>query len=162
MMNKTPDEASACTQSLRTLSLAGALQMAQATLAHARQAGMLPLAVAVLDVRGTLKAFLAEDGCSLYRQQIAQGKALGALGMGFGGQELERRAALMPLFMNAVQALSEGNLVPVPGGVLVRDAQGALLGAIGVSGELSSKDEQCAVAGVEATGLVADCGAARP
>lgn len=162
MINNEHENGSDSTLVMRSLSLAGALQMAQATLAHARQAGMLPLAVAVLDARGTLKAFLAEDGCSLYRQQIAQGKALGALGMGFGGRELERRAGLMPLFMNAVQTLSDGNLVPVPGGVLVRDAQGALLGAIGVSGELSSKDEQCAVAGVIAAQLVPDCGAAVP
>jgi uncharacterized protein GlcG (DUF336 family) len=147
------------THTLTSISLECASQIAQSTLAHARQAGMLPLAVAVFDVRGTLKAYLAEDGTSLYRQEIAQGKALGALGMGFGGQELERRAGLMPLFMNAVQALTGGNLVPVQGGVLVRDAQGELLGAVGVSGELSSKDEQCAVAGIASVGLVADCGA---
>lgn len=150
------------TQTLTSINLACASQIAQATLAHARQSNMLPLAVAVLDVRGTLKAYLAEDGTSLYRQEIAQGKALGALGMGFGGQELERRAGLMPLFMNAVQALSGGNLVPVQGGVLVRDAQGELLGAVGVSGELSSKDEQAAVAGIASVGLVADCGAPKP
>jgi uncharacterized protein GlcG (DUF336 family) len=143
---------------LRSLGLADADRIAHATLAHARQAGMLPLAVAVLDVRGTLKAFLAEDGTSLYRQQIAQGKALGALGMGFGGRELQRRAQRMPLFMNAVQALSDGNLVPVQGGVLVRDADGQVVGAVGVSGETSDRDERCAVAGIEAAGYVADCG----
>ena len=150
------------TQSLHSLNLDAARRIAEATLAHARAQQMLPLAVAVFDVRGTLKAFLAEDGTSLYRQQIAEGKALGALGMGFGGRELERRAALMPLFMNAVQALSGGHLVPVAGGVLVRDAQGALLGAVGVSGELSAKDEEAALAGVAAVGLVADTGAPQP
>jgi len=150
------------TQTLHSISLECAQRMAEATLAHGRQAGMLPLAVAVLDVRGALKAFLAEDGTSLYRFDIARGKALGALGMGFGGQELERRAGLLPSFMSAVQALSGGNLVPVQGGVLVRDERGELLGAIGVSGELSSKDEQCAVAGITSVGLVADCGAPRP
>lgn len=143
---------------LYSLSLAEADRIAHAALSHAREAGMLPLAVAVLDIRGTLKAYLADDGTSLYRQQIAQGKALGALGMGFGGRELERRAQNMPLFMNAVQALTGGHLVPVQGGVLVRDAEGHLLGAVGVSGELSSRDEQCAVAGIEATGYLADCG----
>ncbi len=147
------------TQTFTSIALDGATRIAQATLAYARQAHMLPLAVAVLDARGVLKAYQAEDGTSLYRQEIAQGKALGALGMGFGGQELERRANAAPMFMSAVQALSGGNLVPVQGGVLIRDGQGELLGAVGVSGELSSKDEECAIAGIESVGLMADCGA---
>ena len=150
------------THSFPSIALEGALQIAQATLAQGRAAGMLPLAVAVLDPRGTLKAFLAEEGTSLYRFQIARGKALGALGMGFGGQELEKRYGHVPGFIQAVQGLSEGNLVPVRGGVLIRDAQGKLLGAVGVSGETSANDEICAVAGIESAGLVPDCGGPKP
>lgn len=144
---------------LQTLTLACAQQIITAALAHARSAGMLPLAVTVLDVRGALKAFGAEEGTSLYRFEISRGKAQGALGMGFGGREVERRWGLVPGFIGAVGMLSEGNLVPVPGGVLVRDAQGTLLGAVGISGETSINDEIAAVAGVQAVGLVADTGA---
>ena len=93
---------------------------------------------------------------------IPRGKALGALGMGFGGQELEKRYGAVPGFIQAVQGLSEGNLVPVRGGVLIRDAQGQLLGAVGVSGETSANDEICAVAGIESTGLTPDCGGPKP
>jgi uncharacterized protein GlcG (DUF336 family) len=82
--------------------------------------------------------------------------------MGFGGQELEKRYGAVPGFIQAVQGLSEGNLVPVRGGVLIRDAQGQLLGAVGVSGETSANDEICAVAGIESTGLVPDCGGPKP
>jgi uncharacterized protein GlcG (DUF336 family) len=149
------------TRTLQTLTLEGAQQIAAGALRHARAAGMAPLAVAVLDIRGALKAYAAEDGTSLYRFEIARGKALGALGMGFGGQEVERRFGVMPGFVQAVQALSGGNLVPVRGGVLVRDAQGELLGAVGISGEASANDELAAIAGVQAAGLVADDGAPR-
>ena len=149
------------THSLSSITLECAQRIAQASLAHARDQSMLPLGVAILDVRGVLKAYLAEDGTSLYRPEIAQGKALGALGMGFGGQELERRSRHAPMFMSAVQALSRGNLVPVQGGVLIRDAQGQLLGAVGISGETSANDEACATAGIESVGLIADCGASK-
>lgn len=150
------------TYTLSSVTLDAALRIAQATLVKGRQAGMLPLAVAVLDPRGTVKAFLAEEGTSLYRFEIARGKALGALGMGFGGQELEKRYGHVPGFIQAVQGLSEGNLVPVRGGVLVRDAQGQLLGAVGVSGETSAHDEIAAVAGIESVGLTPDCGGPKP
>jgi len=147
------------TVALQTLSLECAQQIVTAALAHARTASMEPLAVTVLDVRGALKAYAAEDGTSLYRFEISRGKAQGALGMGFGGQEIERRYGLVPGFISAVGMLSEGNLVPVRGGVLVRDAQGQLLGAVGISGETSPNDELAAVAGIQAVGLVADTGA---
>ena len=150
------------TYTLSSVTLDAALRIAQATLVKGRQAGMLPLAVAVLDPRGTVKAFLAEEGTSLYRFQIARGKALGALGMGFGGQELEKRYGHVPGFIQAVQGLSEGNLVPVRGGVLIRDAQGQLLGAVGVSGETSAHDEIAAVSGIESVGLTPDCGGPKP
>jgi len=150
------------TYSMSSITLGAALRIAQATLAKGRQAGMLPLAVAVLDPRGTVKAFLAEEGTSLYRFDIARGKALGALGMGFGGQELEKRYGHVPGFIQAVQGLSEGNLVPVRGGVLIRDAQGQLLGAVGVSGETAFNDEICAAAGVESVDLTPDCGGPTP
>ena len=102
----------------------------------------------MLDGAGRLKAALREDGASLAREDIAWGKANGCLAMGLAGRELARRAQAMPGFMNALSDLTGGRAVPVPGGVLVKDAQGAVLGAVGVSGDASDKDEACALAGV--------------
>jgi uncharacterized protein GlcG (DUF336 family) len=78
--------------------------------------------------------------------------------MGFGGRELQRRAAKAPAFFGALSDMSGGRMVPVPGGVLIRDAGGALLGSVGISGDVSEKDEDCAVHGIKAAGLVADTG----
>ena len=128
------------------------------TLAEGRRLGLAPLTVVVLDQAAQLKGMLREDGCSLLRPGIAQGKANAALALGFGGRELARRAQNMPAFMNALSDLTGGSAVPVPGGVLLRDAAGKILGAVGVSGDLSDKDEAAAVAGIKAAGLVPDTG----
>jgi len=140
------------------LTLSAATRIAEITLAKGRELGLAPLTVVVLDQAAQPKALLREDGASLLRPEIAMGKAFGAMALGFGGRELARRAAKMPGFMNAFSDLCGGRAVPVPGGVLVRDAGGAVLGAVGVSGDASDKDEICAVAGIEAAGLVADTG----
>jgi uncharacterized protein GlcG (DUF336 family) len=144
--------------SIQTVSLKSALTIAQKTLECARSERMNPLAVVVLDVRGVVKAYLAEDGTSLLRFQIASGKAAGALGLGFGGRELERRGAAGPLFINAIQAMTDGKMVPVRGGVLIRNQQGEVVGSVGVSGDTSANDEICAVKGIQSAGLVADHG----
>lgn len=128
------------------------------TLAEGRRLGLAPLTVVVLDQAAQLKGMLREDGCSLLRPGIAQGKANAALALGFGGRELARRALNMPAFMNALSDLTGGSAVPVPGGVLLRDSAGKVLGAVGVSGDLSEKDEAAAVAGIKAAGLVPDTG----
>jgi uncharacterized protein GlcG (DUF336 family) len=141
-----------------TITLAAASEIAQATLAHARAQKMKPLAVAVLDPRGALKAYLADDGTSLLRLDIAFGKAWGTLGMGFGGRELARRSAKAPSFMNALMAASDGRIVPAQGGLLIRNAAGMIVGAIGVTGDTSENDEVCAIAGIEKVGLVPDTG----
>jgi uncharacterized protein GlcG (DUF336 family) len=78
--------------------------------------------------------------------------------MGFGGRELQRRAAAGPMFMQALYDASNGRMVPVPGGVLVRDAGGAIIGAVGISGDTSENDEVCAVHGIKSAGLVPDTG----
>ena len=140
------------------LTLSAATRIAEVTLAKGRELGLAPLTVVVLDQAAQPKALLREDGASLLRPEIAMGKAFGAMALGFGGRELARRAAKMPGFMNAFSDLCGGRAVPVPGGVLVRDAAGTVLGAVGVSGDASDKDELCAVAGIEAAGLIADTG----
>jgi uncharacterized protein GlcG (DUF336 family) len=140
------------------LTLGMALDMAQVALQQGRALGFAPLAVAVLDAGGHLKALLREDGASHLRPQIAQAKARGVLGMGFGGRELQRRAALAPQFYAALGALTHGDLVPVPGGVLVRDGAGLIVGAVGISGDASENDEVCAVHAIQHVGLSADTG----
>ncbi|MCR0985517.1 GlcG/HbpS family heme-binding protein [Roseomonas populi] len=140
------------------ITLRQAQKIATAALAEGRRLELAPLTVVVLDAAGQLKAMLKEDGCSLMRPAIAHGKAFGAMGLGFGGRELARRAQAMQGFMNAFSDLAGGSAVPVPGGVLVRAANGNILGAVGISGDASDKDEAAAVAAIEAAGLTADTG----
>ncbi|MBE9606452.1 heme-binding protein [Acetobacteraceae bacterium H6797] len=140
------------------LTLAQAERITDAAIAKGREIGLLPLTVVVLDAGGHVKVTKREDGASLLRPEIAHGKAYGALAMGLGGRELARRSQSMPGFMNALSDLAAGAAVPVPGGVLVRDAAGALLGAVGISGDVSVQDEVAALAGIEAAGLFADTG----
>ncbi len=142
-----------------TLTLQQALNIAQSTLAGGEKKGFLPLAVAVLDTAGQPLAILRDERTSLHRADIAIGKAAGCLAMGFGGRELAKRAAAMPQFIGAVGSIFPKGLVPVPGGVLIRDASGLLLGAVGVSGDTSDNDEVAALAGIASVSLVADTGA---
>ena len=140
------------------LTLTQAETIIAAARAKGRELGLLPLTVVVLDAGGQVKAMAREDGSSLLRPEIALGKAFGALAMGLGGRELARRSQAMPGFMNALSDLAGGRAVPVPGGVLVCDAAGVILGAVGISGDLSAQDEIAALAGIAAAGLVADTG----
>jgi uncharacterized protein GlcG (DUF336 family) len=117
-----------------------------------------PLVVTVLDARGCVKISAAQDGTSLLRSEIAHGKAYGALAMGMGSRALFQRAQEQAYFVSAVNALAQGRMVPVPGGVLILDDNGTLLGAVGVSGDTSDNDEICALAGIEAAGLKANAG----
>ncbi|MFZ9678798.1 MAG: GlcG/HbpS family heme-binding protein [Quisquiliibacterium sp.] len=141
-----------------SISLQQAVLIAEKSLERGRELGFEPLTVVVLDDGGQVKVILRDDGCSLLRPEIATGKAAGALNMGFGGRELARRAAKMPMFFTALNAMSDGRMVTVPGGVLMRDAQGVVVGAVGISGDVSENDEICAVAGIKAAGLVPDTG----
>ena len=141
------------------ISLAAARTIVVRALAHARSSDFPPMTVAVLDAAGRLVAFAGEDGSSLLRERIARGKAHGALNMGVGSRSLAARAASDPAFVNSLVSLAEGNLVPVPGGVLIRDDNDAVIGAVGVSGHLPDDDEACAVHGITACGLRADPGA---
>ena len=141
------------------LTLAQAQAILSAALAHADKAGFKPLAIAVLDARGAQKAFIAQDGTSLKRGEIAIGKAHGAVALGVGSRALHKMAMERPYFVDAARDAAGGSLVPVPGGVLARDAAGAVVGAVGISGDTSENDEAAAVAGIIAAGLSADTGA---
>ncbi len=140
------------------LSLDHARTILDAALKTGTEKGFKPLAVVVLDARGALKAFAAQDGTSLKRGEIARGKADGALAMGLGSRALAKMAAERPAFVAAATHAVGGSLIPVPGGVLILEG-GAVVGAVGISGDLSDNDEICAVAGVEAAGLKAETGA---
>ena len=135
-----------------------ASQITDAALAHARQQGMPPMTVSVLDCAGRLVTMKREDGSSLMRPEIAQAKAWGALAMGMGSRGLAERAAGFPAFIASMTTLAGGNLVPVPGGVLLRDREGVLLGAVGVSGANPDQDEACALEAIAAAELVAQTG----
>lgn len=136
------------------LTLDQARRIVDVALERGRQSGLAPLAVAVLDAGGHLKAFGREDGAGIIRPQIAIGKAWGALGMGMGTRAL---AGKSPEFLGALAAMSDGKVVPSPGGVLILSGD-RLIGAVGVTGDTGSNDETCAVAGIEAAGLEADAG----
>jgi uncharacterized protein GlcG (DUF336 family) len=139
------------------------LQIAQtitsAALKTARDKTFKPLSIVVYDARGALKALLSEDGTSLKRAEIAMGKAYGALALGVGSRALHKMATDRPYFVAAATHAVGGQLVPVPGGVLIKNAQGQILGSVGVSGDTSDNDEIAAAAGIEAAGLVFDAGA---
>ena len=144
------------------LTLAQAAAIVDTALATARDMKLAPMTVAVLDPGGHLVALKREDGSGILRVEIATGKAWGALGIGAGSRVLADRVASGPAgaaFVGAAAAASGGRLVPVAGGVLIRTEGGEILGAVGVSGDLSDKDEACAVAGIGAAGLTPDTGA---
>ena len=141
-----------------SVSLAQASTIVDVTLKKGREINLAPLSVAVLDAGGHLVAFKREDKSGILRFDIAFGKAWGALGMGFGSRTLAVRAAKTPQFFTMLAAASDGRIVTNPAGVLIRDADGNIIGACGVSGDTSDNDEICAVAGIEAAGLKADPG----
>lgn len=121
-------------------------------------AGMKPLSVSVLDAGGHVKAFQRQDGASMLRFEIASGKAYGALAVGVGSRWLNNQAAERPHFLEGLSNVSGGKIVAVPGGVLIKDANGEILGAVGITGDSSDNDEIAAVAGIEAAGFAADAG----
>jgi len=137
------------------LTLQQANQIINHAIAIARELNMNPLTVVVLDSSGHLKALQREDGASMIRQQIATAKAWGAVNMGVSSRGLETVAQQRPDFMNALITIADGKIMPVPGGVLIRDADNQLLGAVGISGDKSDQDERCAIAGIEAVGFFA-------
>jgi len=139
------------------LTLKQANALINATHSMARQLNLPPVAVAVLDTGGHLKALQREDGVSFLRVRISQAKAWGALGLAADSRQIAERYEQDELqrgFINALNAMSGGGLIPLPGGVLIRDKSGQILGAVGVAGAASDKDEACALAGIEAIGLI--------
>jgi uncharacterized protein GlcG (DUF336 family) len=138
-----------------TITLKQAQTITEACLAKGREMELKPLSVVILDGRGALVAAASEDGCSRLRAKIAHGKANAAIGLGMGTRALMNRAEQQAYFIQAVNGVFGGDMVPVPGGVLIQDADGALLGAVGISGDTSDNDEAAAIAAIAAAGLTA-------
>jgi uncharacterized protein GlcG (DUF336 family) len=138
-----------------SLPLAAAGKIIDGALAAGEAARMLPLTVVVLDTGGHAIALKRQDGSGILRVDIATGKAWGALGMGIPSRAIGDRLGQRPAFQGALVGASQGRFVPVPGGVLVLDGEGKVIGAVGISGDTSDKDEYCAIQGIKAAGLAA-------
>lgn len=136
-----------------SLSLQVANAIVQQALQLRRQHGLLPLAVMVLDAGGNVVSFQREDGCGVLRHDIALGTAWAALGMGMATRQIRDRLNSRPTFLAALAAASQGRFIATPGGVLILDGQGQAIGAVGISGDASDKDEYCAIEAIRAAGL---------
>ncbi|MBB3396016.1 heme-binding protein [Rhizobium sp. BK060] len=141
------------------LALKDAQEIASAALTYATSRQLMPLSVVVLDQRGVLKVAGTQDGASLARPDIALAKANGALSMGMGSRDLAKAAINAPHFIQSLSTTIRGGIVPHLGGVLIRNADGQLLGAVGISGDRGDRDEAAAIHGVQTAGFVADAGA---
>lgn len=135
------------------ITLAQAQHIISAALAKARESGYKPMGIAVLDAGGNLKAFAREDGASMFRFEIAQGKAWGAVGMGVSSRTLGQRAKDNPNFFVSLAASAHGRFLPQTGALLIKDAADNVLGAVGASGGAGDEDELICQAGIDAAGL---------
>ncbi len=136
------------------ISLSRARTIIRKTMAHGAEAGMKPLSVVVLDAGGHVIAFERADASAPGRFAIAEGKAHGAVMLGMPGSAQKARAEEQAYFMAAVNGAFGGRVIPVPGGILVHDRRGRVIGAVGVTGDTSDNDAAAGVAGIEAAGLV--------
>ena len=137
------------------LTLAQANRIVEVAFATARAANIKPLAVAVLDDAGHVKSLQREDNASMFRNDVALGKAWAAVGMGASSRTLLARAKENPQFFGALAATAQGKFLPQTGAVLIKDAAGNILGAAGASGGSGDEDEAVCIAGIEAAGLIA-------
>ena len=140
------------------LTLEQANKIIEAAHTEGKARKLAALTIVVLDAGGHIKALSRADGASFMRPQIAIAKAWGAIGVGVSSRKLGDMGEERPMFMNALINISNQRLLPVPGGVLIRDQQNDLLGSVGITGDLSDQDEHCAIVGIQAAGLIADAG----
>ena len=135
------------------LSLNVANNIIDSAIESGREKNLLPLTIVILDSGGKIIVSKSEDGSSNMRFEIAYGKAWGALGLGISSRLIADKMSSRPNFLNALAAVSKGKFIPVPGGVLIEDAEGFTIGAVGISGDASEKDEYCAINAVKKSGL---------
>ena len=140
---------------MSVLTLKKANQIINGALASARHLNLAPLTVVVLDENGFVKAMQREDGATNLKKDIAMAKAWGAVNMGMSSRSLAVVAEQRPAFMNALVNIAEGKVMPVPGGVLIRNEDNRIIGSVGISGDVSDQDERSAVAGIKEAGFIA-------
>ncbi|MEL7137728.1 MAG: heme-binding protein [Pseudomonadota bacterium] len=141
------------------ITLEKAREIIRGTLDKGHEMGLKPLSVVILDAGGNVKAFEREDGASNLRFNMAYAKAYGCIGVGLGGRAMMNRAESQAYFMNSLTAAFGGNVLPVPGGILLRDGEGGpIVGAVGITGDTSDNDEAAGLAAISAAGLVGDGG----
>ena len=140
---------------MSVLTLKKANQIINGALATARHLNLAPLTVVVLDENGFVKAMQVEDGATNLKKDIAMAKAWGAVNMGMSSRSLAVVAEQRPAFMNALVDIAEGKVMPVPGGVLIRNEDNHIIGSVGISGDVSDQDERSAVAGIKEAGFIA-------
>lgn len=145
-----------------SLPMAAAVRMIETALAEARAHDMLPMSVVVLNVGGQIIASQSEDGSGVIRFEVALGKAYGALGMGISSRLIRDRLAARPVFQSTLGSAAGGKFIPVPGGVLVEDQEGYTIGAVGISGDTSEKDEYCAITAIQTAGFASEPSAVDP
>ena len=144
---------------MSNISLEQSQIISTAALKKGAELGLKPLCVTVLDSRASLRLCVNQDGTSIDRHRIAHGKANAALSLGMGSRAIGARAEVQAYFVDAVGRMTNGDFTPVPGGVLIKDKTGAVIGAVGISGDTSDNDELAAVAGIQAANLTAETGA---
>ncbi len=140
---------------MSVLTLKKANQIINGALATARHLNLAPLTVVVLDENGFVKAMQREDGATNLKKDIAMAKAWGAVNMGMSSRSLAVVAEQRPAFMNALVDIAGGKVMPVPGGVLIRNEDNRIIGSVGISGDVSDQDERSAVAGIKEAGFIA-------
>ena len=143
---------------MNNIELNDAIKIAEAAIQKSKEKNLKPISVVVLDVRGSMRVCLNQDGTSINRHKIAHGKANAALLWGTGTRAIADRAEKQAYFVNSVCNLMNGDFIPVPGGIIIKDKEDNIIGAVGISGDLSDNDEIAGVAGINAAGFIADTG----
>ena len=143
---------------MKNIELNDAIKIAEVAIQKSKEKNLKPISVVVLDVRGSMRVCLNQDGTSINRHKIAHGKANAALLWGTGTRAIADRAEKQAYFVNSVCNLMNGDFIPVPGGIIIKDKEDNIIGAVGISGDLSDNDEIAGVAGINAAGFVADTG----
>ena len=143
---------------MKNIELNDAIKIAEVAIQKSKEKNLKPISVVVLDVRGSMRVCLNQDGTSINRHKIAHGKANAALLWGTGTRAIAERAEKQAYFVNSVCNLMNGDFIPVPGGIIIKDKEDNIIGAVGISGDLSDNDEIAGVAGINAAGFIADTG----
>jgi uncharacterized protein GlcG (DUF336 family) len=140
---------------MQAINLATANKIIEGTIAAARAGEHAPLGIAVLDAGGHIITYSREDGATTLRFDVAKNKAGGALSLGMNSRKFAEMAEARPVFVSSLSTLTNGAIIPSAGGVLVKNSEGQVIGAVGVSGDIPDVDEACAIAGIEGAGLSA-------